>query len=306
MTAASKYSLDQALQKRLDALIGELSGLEEATIESIHKTRVSSRRLRELLPLLELLPDDERKLAKRVRNVTRELGIVRELDVLALLVDELGRKPGHPEAALTRIAAGMAAARQAGRRRLIATRPRSRLERLAREIEKAVARGRVRRGRSRRPGASWAWAAEARLARRAARLQTAIDHAGALYVPGPLHNVRIAIKKLRYAAELLDESGRRRLTAAIATLKAAQELLGRLHDLDVLLVWARKTQAALGAPDVAGWRALGALTAAVEDECRSLHAHYMRDRVRLLAIAAALGAAHRDALPASSGDRRAG
>jgi CHAD domain-containing protein len=122
---------------------------------------------------------------------------------------------------------------------------------------------------------------------------------------GRLHDVRIALKKLRYAAELLDETGRKRLTAAIATLKAAQDVLGRLHDLDVLLSWGRTAQATLDPPDIGGWRALGTLARAVEDECRMLHARYMRDRGALRAIGARLGSAHRESLPAS-GARRAG
>ena len=113
------------------------------------------------------------------------------------------------------------------------------------------------------------------------------------------------LKKLRYAAELLDETGRTRLTAAIATLKAAQDMLGRLHDLDVLLSWGRKAQAMPDPPDVGGWRALGTLVRTVENECRILHARYMGDRGELLAIGARLGSAHREAVPASD-DRRAG
>ena len=152
---------------------------------------------------------------------------------------------------------------------------------------------------------SWAWAVETRLARRAARLQQSIDGAGALYAAGPLHEVRIAIKKLRYAAELLDEIGRRRLTAVIVTLKGAQDMLGRLHDLEVLLAWARHAQATLDPPDVGGWSALGVLARAVENDCRMLHARYMRERGDLLAIAIQLGSARRQPLPAA-GDRRAG
>lgn len=304
MVAAGTDSLDQALQKRLDALTGDLSGLEQATIESIHRTRVASRRLRELLPLLNLDSGDGRKLAKRVRSVTRQLGTVRELDVLALLVDELGRKAGYPKAALSQIADAMTAASHGARRRLVAARPGPNVERLARGIKRAAVYAGVRRVRSRRPQVSWTWALETRLARRASRLQKAIDGAGALYAAGPLHDVRIAIKKLRYAAELLDETGRRRLTAAIATLKAAQDVLGRLHDLEVLLAWGRKAQATLDPPDVSNWRVLGALTRAVEDECRLLHARYMGDRPELVAIAARLATARREALPTSR-DRRA-
>ena len=56
-----------------------------------------------------------------------------------------------------------------------------------------------------------------------------------MYVPQRLHDVRIAVKKLRYAAELADETTGKRITGDVAALKAAPDLLGRLHDLEVFL-----------------------------------------------------------------------
>ena len=52
------------------------------------------------------------------------------------------------------------------------------------------------------PTRPWLSALQARLARRAGRVLVAIEAAGAVYAPEPLHGVRIAVKKLRYAAEL--------------------------------------------------------------------------------------------------------
>ena len=43
--------------------------------------------------------------------------------------------------------------------------------------------------------------AQERAARRAVRLRAAIDNAAGLYLPDRLHEVRIAVKKLRYALE---------------------------------------------------------------------------------------------------------
>ena len=139
----------------------------------------------------------------------------------------------------------------------------------------------------------WLWAVEARLARRAARVRAAVDAAGAVYAPERLHGVRIAVKKLRYAAELAAEATRKRIAADIALLKAAQNLLGRLHDLDVLLVRGREAQASLSPPDFTAWRDLGSLVHAVEDDCRKQHARYMGDRASLIAIANRMGAGAR-------------
>ena len=103
--------------------------------------------------------------------------------------------------------------------------------------------------------------------------------------PEYLHRVRIAVKKLRYAAELVGEVTRRRMAADVATLKAAQDRLGRLHDLGVLIVRAREAQARLSPPDLTTWRDLSSLVHAVDDDCRRLHARYVRDRAALLATA---------------------
>jgi hypothetical protein len=50
-----------------------------------------------------------------------------------------------------------------------------------------------------------------------------------------LHRLRIALKHYRYALEILDEAGSRRLRPAIARARSLQETLGSLHDLDVLI-----------------------------------------------------------------------
>jgi hypothetical protein len=107
-----------------------------------------------------------------------------------------------------------------------------------------------------------------------------------------MHGVRIAVIKLRYVAEVAAEASGKR-TAVIVALKAAQDLLGRLHDLEVLLVRARETQAALCPPDLPVWRDLGSLGHTVEDDCRQLHARDMHDRTKLIAIANQLRAGTR-------------
>ena len=56
-----------------------------------------------------------------------------------------------------------------------------------------------------------------------------------MYLPERLHDVRIAVKKLRYAVELgADASGARR-EPDLRALKRGQEMLGRMHDLQMLI-----------------------------------------------------------------------
>src|SRR5262249_46110476 len=116
------------------------------------------------------------------------------------------------------------------------------------------------------------------------QLQAAIDRAACLYAPTPLHDVRIALKKLRYAAELC-QSADRQPDPDIKTLKEGQDLLGRLHELQVLVTWTRGVQAALSRPDRDKSRGLAALVHPIDGHCRHLHARFIRDRSKLIVVA---------------------
>ena len=106
-----------------------------------------------------------------------------------------------------------------------------------------------------------------------------------MYLPERLHNVRLAIKKMRYAVELgADASGARR-EPDLRALTRGQEILGRMLDLQMLIDRVRDVQAALTPPSLGVWRDLDAVIESLDDDCRRLHARYMRARVALLAIA---------------------
>jgi CHAD domain-containing protein len=213
------------------------------------------------------------------------------LDVLDLLIEELQPDTKYRATALERVRAAVIHAREASRKQLAANLPTTKLKRLADKLDRAGKTLDSKCHRSEGYGRVSRWVLEARLTRRVAVARSAIERAGALYVPERLHDVRIALKKLRYAAELMSEVERRRVTADIAALKSAQDPLGRLHDLQVLLTSARDVHASLSPPDLTLWRDLGLLVRAIEGECRSLHARYLCERAKLLAIADRIGAA---------------
>ncbi|HVQ14016.1 MAG TPA: CHAD domain-containing protein, partial [Vicinamibacterales bacterium] len=160
------------------------------------------------------------------------------------------------------------------------------LDRLVDEIAKHEDTAATRPGRRTDTAKSgWRWAIDARVAKRASRLRTAIDEAGAVYLPERLHDVRLAIKKLRYAVELgADASGARR-EPDLRALTRGQEILGRMLDLQMLIDRVRDVQAALTPPSLGVGRDLDAVVESLDDDCRRLHARYMRARVALLAIA---------------------
>jgi len=64
----------------------------------------------------------------------------------------------------------------------------------------------------------------------------ALDDLGDRFQPADLHKLRIAARRLRYTAEVLDVM-RGQPTGAPPLFKQVQERLGRVHDADVLGAW---------------------------------------------------------------------
>jgi CHAD domain-containing protein len=135
---------------------------------------------------------------------------------------------------------------------------------------------------------NWQWAIDARVARRAGTLEEAIDEAGAVYLPERLHRVRVALKKLRYAVELSAESQALKTHGDLPTLRRGQDLLGRLHDLQVLAGRVLKSRAAAAPTDLRLAEELDGLQMTLDDTCRRLHARYMKSREALEAICSRL------------------
>jgi CHAD domain-containing protein len=119
-------------------------------------------------------------------------------------------------------------------------------------------------------------------------LRTAIEHAGGIYLADRLHRVRVAAKKLRYALEIQRELTHSRSTAQLNRLKTQQDLLGRMHDLEMLIERARGVQAELTPRDRRGMAELKTLIRVLEGECRDGHATYMRGRPALLKLCEAV------------------
>jgi CHAD domain-containing protein len=282
--STARYNL---LKSRVDRFNRVIPGVGEGNIRAVHQARVASRRLRELLPILRLEGDGTRKLVRRLRKVTRRLGRVREADVLLPLIDELheARRPTRPT--LVRVTGEVKARRKAAQKHLSKS-DIVELKRIGRKLETAAAK--LEDDDSPRAAREWQWALEARIARRAAALRAAIDKAGAVYLPDRLHSMRVALKKLRYSIELSEEAANVKEGADLRMLKRAQELLGRLHDLEVLIDRVRHVQASLAPPDVNAWRELNDFVLSIEDRCRRLHARYLRGRGALIELCDRLGA----------------
>jgi CHAD domain-containing protein len=281
----------ELLKTRLERFSRALRGIDTADTSALHRTRVASRRLRELIPVLQLPSQTGKKLSRRLRKVTKRLGAVRELDVMLTAIDELHAAYPRLDHALRRVRAAVVQARADARERLADRLSAEDLQRLARKLERvradlhrAETSGSTARVPDRRRATSWA--TDARTTRRAERLSSAIAAAGAVYLPERLHEVRLGIKKLRYVLELASELAGEGRTPALRVLRREQDLLGRMHDLEMLIDRVRDLQASLTPPSLPAWRDLDAVVLTLEDMCRRLHARYVHRREGLQAIAA--------------------
>jgi CHAD domain-containing protein len=281
--ASSPASSEVLIRQRLRALSRALPAACRGDVTSIHQARVATRRVREALPLVATGASG-RKLERIVRRLTRSLGPVRELDVALLMLEELATAPDVPRAGISRLRQVVHDERRRLHREMAQAVDRCNVEKLtkkavaaARASDRRVAGGAARDPRQRA-------AAEQRAARRAERLRAAIETAAGIYLPDRLHEVRIAVKKLRYAMEIARELSGSRATARILTLKRAQDLLGRMHDLEVLIARTRAVQGSPNAPSLRLSADLDRLVRRLENEGRQLHGRYIATRPALLAI----------------------
>ena len=270
------------LRQRLETLIDAMPAAQAGDVRSVHLARVATRRLRAALPVLRKSLDAHAidRAQTRVRRMTRALGPVRELDVSLQQLEEFANRGVATGRAIAKVRQAITRERLKRRRDMLAAITPGKVERLRRELSE-VGSGPPVGGR---PGAIRD--AVRRVESRAPRLRKAIESAGSLYVADRLHAVRIAAKKLRYAMEIERELKRSRVTARVRQLKALQDLLGRMHDLQVLAEHARAVQAEVAGKDRRLTEDLESLIGAIEEDCRKEHATYMRRRDRILDLCA--------------------
>jgi CHAD domain-containing protein len=283
----SRYEL---LQKRLDRFTRMLHGVGKGDERALHRTRVASRRLRELLPVLQLEGKVAGELGRRLRKVIQRLGRIRELDVTLMLVEEL-KATGHYDAdALERVGSAIRQERERAREELLAKWPAREIRRVGSKLADLADTLESSDNRSQAVTRGLRWAVDARIHRRGSELKAAIEDAGAVYLPERLHAVRIALKKFRYAVELASEiASDKRLRADLRLLKRNQDLLGRWHDRQVLIERARHVQASLTPPSASGVRRLDRLVTMLENDCRRLHARYIRESGAIVAVCDRIG-----------------
>lgn len=279
---ARRSPIDTLLSARIDGLEASVPAALGGEPEAVHQARVASRRLREVVPILERVTPSARRAGEAVRRVTRALGPVREVDVsTALHAEWTQATPGHP---LARAAVARALARErvtalGSMRRSLSP---AQLAKLRLALETLV------RTTSGVPVAAVAGMVQARVAQRAQRVVRALERLGVMYAPERLHAVRIAVKQLRYALEVRGRLCRVATAASLRQLRAVQEVLGRAHDLHVLGEHLRRVDARLVTRSRPAAADLRRVASDIDEVCRDLHAAFLTRRSALGALATTL------------------
>lgn len=259
----------RALDRRMTVLARALPPALGHDADALHRSRVASRRLRAFLATLDTAVEGDarrrwRKIERRVRSITRALGGVRELDVALASLDELARNHQDLAGAVDSARAAVTDLRTKRFEAMLDALAGLDLDRLDGQMAGLVT--------SRAAGSRRLETVDLRrqVEVGADRLERAIGAAGAVYALDRLHRVRIAAKKLRYTLEIVHELGGVGTRRLQLRLRKMQDLLGRMHDLDVLAGHVRQ-----GAGTATKRTTTGRLLDAIEHETRQLHAVYL-------------------------------
>ena len=224
-------------------------------------------------------PADEFR--SRIRKLARALGRVRDADVRIELLTALEARIPHAAPWLVTVRQEQERSRLHLTRLLIKRLERSGIDgmieriagahpsRIQRVLSQASTTGRWRRD-----------LAET-VAARAAVAAAAIDHATGVYFPKRVHAARIALKKLRYGLETVNETGLGNLEEPLRDLKKSQDVLGDLQDRHTLiedLAPVERGDRTQPDPFVTLVRQV------LEAETEKLHARYLARRERLMEI----------------------
>lgn len=211
-------------------------------IEGVHRMRVASRRLRSALRDFDDFLEGKGVPQRRLREVAGALGEVRDQDVAIAALEKVRSKAGGDVAeGIGQLMSERDAVRARSRERLEAVIAEMTLaelrEKFLSRLEKVGSSGRQKKKGKRGRGAGKA--ASFRQAGREvieSRLEELRRFSNSLHHPfnvEPLHEMRIAAKRLRYALEMFAPCWGGRLSSCSREVAELQTSLGELRDCDL-------------------------------------------------------------------------
>ena len=261
-------------REQIRVLEGHLAGVYDGNSDSIHDARVATRRLREILPLIDA--DLNPAVAAEVKQMGQCLGLVRDFDVETALLLRMEQRLPATSAVAAIARARLQRSRSKQLRKSIKTVEKLDFAALVRTMSAVQPSWRQRMVLT----APWTMRLRAHTAERVLGVRAAVTHATGAYFPRRAHSTRIALKKLRYVVEIAAASGTWRPARLLKDLRKFQATLGELHDAETLL---NTVQTLVTDADVAP-RELELVRQVLETEIAEQHARYVAKRDVVLAV----------------------
>jgi CHAD domain-containing protein len=270
-------------ERHLSDILSNLPGAYDGDIESVHRARIATRRLREVMPLI----DDPRMahVTAAVRTAGRQLGRVRELDVMSSLLDSMtDRMPTTMGIEVQTLRHEIRRRQRQSRRTMVKRIERLDLSPLRDALGPPVHRSRVRAWiRPLHARSAWVEPVWAHITDRSADAVDAAKRTPAVYFAGRSHRLRVAVKKLRYAVEVAADTGLWQSDRLLKDLRKIQRVLGDVHDGQVLADLIPELRETGRIVDPFGV----ALTEMLDSEIARHYAEYIQRRDRIYDIAEA-------------------
>lgn len=220
------------------------AALEWEDIEGVHRMRVASRRLRSALRDFEGFMQGSTVPERRLKEVAGALGDVRDQDVAIAALEKVRKKAGSDVAeGIGQLISERDSVRARARARLevvIAETPLAELrQKFLSRLEKVEGDGRQKKGNKGKGTRRKARAVSFRRAGREvveSRVEELREFSHSLHHPfdvEPLHRMRIAAKRLRYALEMFAPCWGGRLSSCSREVAELQTSLGELRNCDL-------------------------------------------------------------------------
>ena len=204
--------------------------------DDVHDLRVASRRLREGLALFSPCLPAKRsgRVDKEVKKVTRMLGELRNTDEACSFFSALTpQERAHSRHEIEQLLAALKSEREQAHQKLKKELGSLNPKPLQGEFRSLDSRTNLFRNSAVDPFMSMACFAGDAIMERAGTLRELLPRAVQEQDSEAQHLLRIAVKKMRYRLEIIEPLLRRDYQELHGALKGYQDVLGKLHDIDV-------------------------------------------------------------------------
>lgn len=229
---------EKILRVRFEEVLGKRGAvLDSADVEGVHDMRVATRRLRSALrdfaPLLKKKPLDKPK--KDLKRIADALGAARDEDVAIIALKKLHRKAAdkNVKSGINNLIEARNARRERAHLNLLETISATALEDLKSRFEKSV--GNAINVKNPAKAISFNQAGRRVVGKSVEEFCALTDHIYEPFIDEPLHELRIAAKRLRYAVELYTACWGERIAPFAEGVAEMQSHLGEVHDADIWL-----------------------------------------------------------------------